>query len=52
MKNLKTFLKYRDENAAFEPIKERGSVGVPCTMVEEGDSYTLIFGKPDLAELR
>lgn len=37
MKNLKEFLKERDTQVAFEPIKQMGRVGVPCLVTSEGE---------------
>lgn len=35
LNNLKDFLKLR-ENALFEPVRERGSIGIPCLVTEDG----------------
>ena len=35
VRNLKQFLTLRDNNPAFAPIKERGSIGIPCFVDEE-----------------
>lgn len=43
---LKMFLKYRDNNSAFDEIKEKGSIGIPCIVINEGEK--LIFNKEDL----
>lgn len=37
---LKEFLKLRDTNPAFHVCKEKGSIGIPC-MVKEDGSITL-----------
>jgi glutaredoxin-related protein len=34
--NLKEFLKLRDENPVFLPVKEQGSIGIPCIVKEDG----------------
>ena len=36
MVELKEFLKLRDSEAVFAPCKERGSVGVPAIVKEDG----------------
>lgn len=36
IRNLKAFLRLRDSDKAFEPIKRMGAVGVPCFVTEEG----------------
>ena len=33
---LKQFLKIRDENPCFEPIRQRGQIGIPCIVREDG----------------
>lgn len=40
MKNLKAFLKLRDELPVFDPCKANGSVGIPAIVSEDG-SVTL-----------
>lgn len=34
--NLKAFLKLRDENELFDPIKQNGQIGIPCLQREDG----------------
>ena len=36
MKNLKEFLRLRDNEEVFIPRKEQGMVGIPCLITEEG----------------
>ena len=36
-KNLREFLQLRDSSAAFAPVKERGSIGIPAFVNENGD---------------
>lgn len=50
MMNLKAFLKYRDTHPAFEEVRNAGRVGLPCTVVNDGEK--IIFGQPDLTELQ
>ena len=33
---LKQFLKLRDEQDVFDPVKKRGQIGVPCILREDG----------------
>ncbi|MBQ3092336.1 MAG: hypothetical protein IJO51_01140 [Clostridia bacterium] len=42
---LKQFLKYRDHRAEFDPIKEKGQVGVPCIVVNDGEQ--ILFSVPE-----
>ena len=46
MRNLKEFLRLRDNEEVFTPRKEQGMVGVPC-LVSGGD---YIFEVSDLEE--
>lgn len=50
MATLRAFLQYRDNHPAFEEVKSAGRVGLPCIVINDGEK--LIFGKPDLEELR
>jgi len=50
MANLKAFLKYRDHRAAFADVRTEGRVGIPCTVVNEGE--LIIFGQPELSQLQ
>lgn len=36
LKNLKEFLKLRDENALFDSVKREGKIGIPCILMEDG----------------
>ena len=36
LRNLKTFLSIRDTDTQFAEIKERGSIGIPCIVEEDG----------------
>lgn len=42
LKNLKAFLKLRDENTVFEAAKAEGNIGIPCILREDG-SVTLTW---------
>ena len=38
---LKQFLKLRESNPAFDPIRARGQIGIPCILEEDGSvSFT------------
>ena len=39
-RNLKEFLKIRDENEMFVPLRTEGKIGIPCIVREDG-SVTL-----------
>ena len=34
---LKEFLRLRDTHPAFDRVKERGTIGIPCFVQEDGD---------------
>ena len=36
VKDLKAFLKLRDNNPVFDEAKKMGSVGIPCMVLEDG----------------
>ena len=36
VRNLKQFLALRDNSPAFDSIRQRGSVGIPCFVLEDG----------------
>lgn len=36
VRNLKQFLALRDTNPAFDSVRQRGSVGIPCFVLEDG----------------
>jgi len=40
LRNLKEFLKLRDQVAAFEAVRQAGGIGIPCILREDG-SVTL-----------
>lgn len=40
LKNLKEFLKLRDESSLFDRVREAGGIGIPCIVREDG-SMTL-----------
>ena len=35
-RNLKDFLQLRDNNPVFDKVKERGTIGIPCFVLEDG----------------
>ena len=37
VRHLKTFLRLRDSHPAFDAIKARGAVGIPCFVDEQGN---------------
>lgn len=45
MRNLKTFLKYRDEYSEFKAVKESGSVGLPCIVVNKGEQIIFDYNE-------
>ena len=50
MASLRAFLKYRDSSPAFDEVRARGAVGVPCTVINDGEQ--VIIGTPDVATLK
>lgn len=50
--NLKVFLKYRDNSPEFKKIKEKGRIGVPCVMVNNGEKFFFDQESLNLDELR
>lgn len=50
--SLKIFLKYRDNSPAFKEIKEKGRIGVPCVMVNNGEKFFFDQDSLNLDELR
>lgn len=36
LKNLKEFLVLRDSDPQFVPVREKGSIGIPCIVKEDG----------------
>lgn len=36
LRNLKEFLKIRDDSAVFDEVREKGSIGIPCIVEEDG----------------
>jgi len=50
MRNLKIYLKLRDTRPEFDEIKEKGRVGIPLIMINNGEKF--IFEKPELDELK
>ena len=36
LKYLKEFLAIRDENPMFDQVREKGSIGIPCILREDG----------------
>lgn len=47
-RNLKEFLSLRDTRLEFAKIRERGTIGIPCFVLEDG---TITF-KPEQAGLK
>ncbi|MGM0396174.1 MAG: glutaredoxin [Bacillota bacterium] len=51
MRSLKIFLAFRDKSPYFDPIKKKGSVGIPTIMIGHGEKF--LDGVPgmDIEEL-
>ena len=39
LRNLKVFLGIRDKDPQFAAIKEKGSIGIPCIVEEDGSVF-------------
>lgn len=46
VRNLKQFLTLRDNDPAFDSIKKKGSIGIPCFVLEDG---RITFSLEDVA---
>lgn len=46
--HIKDFLKLRDTNPLFDPIKANGQIGIPCIILEDG---TVTLTPEDALEL-
>lgn len=50
VRNLKQFLTLRDNHPAFNAVKRKGTVGIPCFVMEDG-SITFSLEKVKLPEI-
>ena len=48
MLNLKTFLKYRDNNPEFEGIRGTGTVGLPCIVINKGEQIIFDYNELEI----
>jgi glutaredoxin-related protein len=54
--NLKEFLALRDKEKLFDPVRERGGIGIPCFVKEDGtlsldlDEAMSWIGQPPVAQ--
>ena len=48
VRNLKDFLVLRDHHTAFESVRQRGAIGIPCFVKENGE---VSFTEEDFEEL-
>ena len=49
-RSLKAFLQLRDQHSAFDPVKARGNIGIPCFVMEDG-SISFKFDRIRLEEI-
>lgn len=49
---MKMFLKFRDSRPEFDPVKEKGSIGLPCIVVNDGEKIILNFDDLDVGGLK
>lgn len=52
MRSLKIFLAFRDKSQYFDPIKKKGSVGIPTIMIGHGEKFLEGVPGMDLSELK
>lgn len=45
VRNLKQFLTLRDSHPAFDKVKQHGSIGIPCFVMEDG---SITFSPEDI----
>lgn len=45
VKNMKAFIRIRDNSPVFDDVKEKGSIGIPCFVFEDG---TVILSPEDV----
>lgn len=50
MKNLKSFLSYRDRVKFFDELKRENKVGVPVLMVDDGAEFVLLESAADMKD--
>jgi len=48
---LKKFLSYRESHSEFDKTKEKGAVGLPCIVVNDGERIILGFDEEVLGSL-
>lgn len=48
MANLKIFLRYRDSYDEFKGVKETGSVGIPCVVINDGEEIIFNYKKVEI----
>lgn len=48
MLNLKTFLRYRDNNQEFEGIRGTGRVGLPCIVINKGEQIIFDYNELEI----
>jgi glutaredoxin-related protein len=47
---LKNFLKLRESRPEFIPIKERGAIGLPCIVVNDGEKIIFEYDEEALTK--
>ncbi|PIE98840.1 MAG: hypothetical protein CR988_01295 [Treponema sp.] len=50
LSHLKFFLKFRDNNSDFDELKNRGIIGIPCLMCDNGNRFIFDIENTDLSE--
>lgn len=48
MRNLKIFLKYRDNHSQFDQVKKSGSIGIPCIVVNRGEEIIFDYNELEI----
>ena len=49
---MKMFLKFRDSRSEFDQVKEKGSIGLPCIVVNDGEKIILNFENLNIEGLK
>lgn len=43
LSNLKAFLKYRDTRGEYESVRQKGGIGIPFFVIDDGASFTFDY---------
>ncbi|MCL2007118.1 MAG: hypothetical protein FWG77_03445 [Treponema sp.] len=48
---LKNFVNFREGRSEFDPSREKGAIGIPCIVVNDGEKVIIGFNEEALSEL-